>query len=143
MALQFGSDEIHCRYDSLGKSPGLEFHSHCIPHILPEIFRAARVHRFVADNPECLCHRGHINQHGISLTRLVHPEFFEANMRSSKPVRAIPPRNVNANLTGCLPLSFRNRCDNLFPIQFGNKFFRVHITSSLLRRRRRNVRHRR
>ena len=143
MALQFGTDEIHRSHESFGKSPGLEFCHHRIPHFLPKFFHAPRVHRFVADNSECLCNRSHVNQHGIPLVRLVHPEFFEANLRSNKPVRAIPPRNINANLTGCLPLSFRYRCDNFFLIQFGNKFFRFHITNSPLRRRRRNCRHHR
>ncbi len=142
MSFQLGSDVIHSSHESFGKSPGLEFHRHRIPHILPENFRAARMHCFVADNPECLSNRSHVNQHGIPLTRLVHTEFFEADLRSNKSVRTMVPRNVNANLTGCLPLSFRNRSDDFFLFQFGNKFFRVHITSSLLRRRRRNFHHR-
>lgn len=91
MSLQLGFDEIHCSHESLGKSPGPEFRSHRIPHILPEVFRAARMHCFVADNPECLCNRGHVNQHGIPLTRLVHPKLFKANLRGGKPVRTIPP----------------------------------------------------
>jgi len=124
----------------------LKMNPHSIHNLLPELFAAFLVNRFVADNGEFVGPRRYENKDGVALAGLVHCETLKFLLRNHHRIGLqCAALNINANLAGGFRFRFTNCAHNSFMLKPAEKLSGSHFaTNSILRLRRRNSRlHRR
>ena len=91
----------------------LKMDAHSIHNVLPELFAAFFVNRFVADNGELVGPRRYENKYGVALASLVHCETLKFLLRNHHRIGVeFAALNINANFAGGFRFRFTNRAHN-------------------------------
>ena len=95
------ADFLYAFDDGAAKLLVLKMRPHSTCNVLPELFAALLVNRFVANNGELVRSRRYENQHRIALAGLVHSQalkFFPCNDQRIGTKRSA--LNIDANFSG-------------------------------------------
>ena len=118
--------------------------THSSNESLPQFFAALLMDRFVSDNCEFVRARRNENQNVVALRIFVKPEPAKSFLRCDYGiVFQFTSLNENANLTGCFRLGVADRLHDRLVLKLAEKFFRSHWFTSLNRRPRPQIPHRR
>jgi hypothetical protein len=128
--------------DGVAKLLVLKMCPHSTYNVLPELFAALFVNRFVANNGEFVRSWRYENQHRIALAGLVHSETLKLFLCNDQRIDIeLSALNINTNLAGSFRFGISNRLDNAVMLKLAKKFPGSHFaTNSILRLRRRNSR---
>jgi hypothetical protein len=105
----------------------LKMNPHSIDNVLPELFAAFFVNRFVADNGELVGPRRYENKDGVALASLVHCEALKFLLRNHHRIGVeFAALNINANFARGFRFRFTNRAYNSFMLKPAEKVSRSH-----------------
>lgn len=95
------ADFLYAFDDGAAKLLVLEMRPHSTCNVLPELFAALFVNRFVANNGELVRSRRYENQHRIALAGLMHSETLKLFLCNDQRIDIeFSTLNINANLAG-------------------------------------------
>ena len=119
-----------------------EMFSHPGNEILPQFVATGLMDGFVAYNREFVGAGGDENENVVALGVFVQSETMKPFLRCNKRIAIqLSALKKNVDLARCFGFGFANCLNDFLVLELTEKFFRSHgVTSSNLRRRRRNFR---
>ena len=120
-----------------------EMFPHRFNQSLPELFAAFFVHTDVSDHGVFASAGRDKNQRCVSIARLVHSQLQKFLLRArQRLIIEFTSLNEDADLSGGATFRFLDCLRDSLVIEPAKKMMRPHFTSSNLRHRRQNLRHR-
>src|SRR6185369_17264500 len=93
---------------------------------LPIIIAAFFVNAQVTHNGKFVRQWGEVDQHGVAVARLGHPQFAKTKVRGGQSVFAFLVRDVHANFARGVSFGLGDGSDNSCFVQMADEFARLH-----------------